>query len=423
VYPIVRWYNIQNHRNIGGIYLHQGTALSKPNTIHYYLLLSVVFIGYLTFGISENIKGPALPRIQEDFSLTPLQIGLILSLNSIGFLLAASFSGALVHRIGLRAACLLAFGGMALSGVLLGSSPSYVTFAGSFFILNLWNGLLEIALALLSARIFTKNTGFMMNLSHFFYGLSSTAAPLAATALMGFSLFGANPLGWQGMFIVMMALCVVPMLPSAAAKFPKESSGGGEQRVTWRVYAKDPIAWYVVVVLALGVIAELAVGGWLVNFLEKAYGWENVRASSLLSAFFLCFMLARLVLGFVTDKLGFVKSIALFSGFSGVCTVAAILLGEPAAFLFALAGAGIAPVYPTMMAFLARRYPQHSDSAITFTVTMIGVLGIAGNLLIGAITDISGYHAGYGVIGACALLCSVGAVLLYRRLHAQGEVI
>jgi fucose permease len=402
--------------------LHQETALPKPNT-NYYLLLSVVFIGYLIFGISENAKGPALPRIQEDLSISPLQIGFVLSLNSFGFLLAASFAGALVRRIGLRAACLLAFGGMALSGVLLGTSTSFVPFAAAFFILNLWNGLLEISLALLSARIFTRNTGFMMNLSHFFYGLSSTGAPLAATALMGWSLFGAQPLGWQGMFVVAMALCVIPMLPSAVAKYPRPEAGAAAERVTWRGYAKDPVAWYVVAVLGLGVTAELAFGGWLVNFLEKAYGWQNVRASTLLSAFFLCFMLARLLLGPVTDKLGFIKSIAWFSGFSGVCTVAALLLGEPAAFLFALAGAGIAMVYPTMMAFLARRYSGDSDSAITFTVTMIGVIGIVGNLAIGAVTDLSGYHAGVGVIGACALLCSAVAVLLYRRLLRNKEVI
>lgn len=357
--------------------------------------------------------------MQEDFGISELQIGFVLSLNSVGFLLAASFAGLLVRRIGLRAACFLAFGGMAVSGVLLGASNGYVPFAASFFVLNLWNGLLEIGLALLSARIFTRNTGFMMNLSHFFYGLSSTGAPLAATFLMGWSFAGASPLGWQGMFVAMMALCLLPALPAAAAKFPKPANGGEDAPSSWRDYAKDPIAWFIVVVLSLGVTAELAVGGWLVIYLEKMYGWTNARASGMLSAFFLCFMLARLLLGVVTDKLGYIRSIVLFSAFSGLCTSAAVLAGEPLAVLFALSGIGIAMVYPTMMAFVARRFEGRSDAAITFTVTMVGLFGIGGNLLIGAVVEWFGYQAGYLVIGGCALLCAAGGLSMQRWIRGS----
>lgn len=390
---------------------------SRSTSMNVVLLLSAVFIGYFVFGLSENMKGPALPRIQEEFSISELQIGFVLSLNSIGFLLACSFAGLIVRWIGLRAALLLAFGGMAASGVLFGMSNGLATFAAVFFFLNVCNGLLEIALGFSTARLFTKNTGFMMNVSHFFYGFSSMAAPLAATFLMGWSLFGAEgALGWRGMFIVMLALCAVPMLPTAVARFPQEASGEAQQG-TWRSMAKDPIAWSVVVMLTLGVTAEMAAGGWLVNYLEKSYGWENVRASGMLSAFFLCFTVARLVLGPVTDRIGYVKSVVIFAGFSGLCTCAAVWTGEAAAWLLALAGLGIGPVYPTVMAFLAKRYAGNSDTAITFTVTMIGVFGVLGNFLIGAITDGFGYRAGYSTIGACALLCAVAAALLYARLR------
>ena len=389
---------------------------------NYYLLLAVVFVGYLIFGVSENMKGPALPRMQEDFRLEEWQLGLLLAFNSIGFLLACSFAGRVVEAVGLRVACLLAFGFMAASGWLIGSAQGFVPFAGAFFFLYVWNGLLEIALAVLSARLFTKNTGFMMNLSHFFYGLSSTGAPLAATALMGWNA-GGGELGWRGMYVVLLLTCALPMLPALAAKFPREAASPEEERTTWRSFARDKVAWCIVVLLAFGVTAELAVGGWLVNFLEKSYGWGSVRAAGMLSAFFFCFTVARLVLGPLTDRIGFVKSIVLFAGFSGACTCVGVWLGEPGAALLALAGAGIAPVYPTVMAFLAKRYPRGTDAAIAFTVTTIGILGIAGNLLIGAATDAFGYRAGYMLIGASALGCAAVGLLLYRWLREEGRVI
>ncbi|GJM74777.1 hypothetical protein HMSSN036_69930 [Paenibacillus macerans] len=78
---------------------------------------------------------------------------------------------------------------------------------------------------------------------------------------------------------------------------------------------RDPAIWLIVLVLSFGVISEMAVGGWLVNFLEKAYHWNTSSASGMLSAFFVCFTFARLLLGPVTDKIGFTLSLILFSGF------------------------------------------------------------------------------------------------------------
>ncbi|MNI65997.1 Major Facilitator Superfamily protein [compost metagenome] len=192
-----------------------------------------------------------------------------------------------------------------------------------------------------------------------------------------------------------------------------------------------------VLVLSFGVVSEMAVGGWLVNFLEKAYEWDTVSASGMLSAFFLCFSLARLFLGALTDKIGFTLSLIIFSGTSAICTFIAIFGGEQLAFLFAASGIGIAMIYPTVMAFVAKRYPNGSDTAITFTVTLMGVGSVIGNYLIGAVTELTkgvfgadtrlglfrGLQAGYGFIGLCAALCTVAGIILYAYLSKRREVI
>ncbi|GGD94238.1 MFS transporter [Paenibacillus nasutitermitis] len=397
-------------------------------------LLLVVFTGFLIFGFSENSKGPALPRMQADFSLSEWQIGLLLSLNSLGYLLACSFTIVLTNKLGLRFTMLMAFGSMAISGLFMYLSYNYAALSASYFLMYVGNGILEIGLALLTARIFVKNTGMMMNLSHFFYGLSSIVAPLFASMLMGLHLFDMT-LSWGGMYLVMLSLAIIPMIPALFASFPKDTVPV-EERVSYVSYMKDPAAWLIVGILSFGVVSELAVGGWLVNFLEKAYEWTPTAAAGMLSAFFVCFTAARLILGPVTDRIGFIKSLIIFSGSSGLFTVAAIVTGEPGAFLFALAGIGIAPIYPTVMAYLARYYSRNSDTAITFTVTMMGIACIIGNLLIGGITEwtkdlfsnetgselglLRGLQAGYLFIALCALLCMVLSVILYRFLNKRG---
>lgn len=44
-------------------------------------------------------------------------------------------------------------------------------------------------------------------------------------------------------------------------------------------------------------------------------------------------------------------------------------------------------IYPTVMAFIAKRYPNESDTAITFTVTLMGVGSVIGNYLIGGVIE------------------------------------
>ncbi|WP_141503010.1 MFS transporter [Paenibacillus luteus] len=409
---------------------------AKPKISKTYAMqLATIFLGFIIFGISENIKGPAIPRIQFDFHLDEMQLGTLLSLNALGYLIACSFTAVLTHKLGIKAVSLMAFGLMLISGVLIFFSHSYPVFSSSYFLMYIGNGMLEIGLAILGARIFVKNTGTMMNLSHFFYGLSSTVAPMIASGLMSVSLFG-HMLDWRGMYLVMLSLSVLPMIPAFLSRFPGDDLAM-EDRIPLKSLVRDPALWLLVLILSFGVVSELAVGGWLVNFLEKAYKWDSVSASGMLSIFFLCFSAARLLLGPVTDKIGFNLSLIIFAAVSAVCTFIAILGGESAAFLFAAAGIGIAPIYPTVMAFIAKRYPRGSDTAITFTVTLMGIGSVIGNYLIGAIMKVvrnsygadtelgllRGLQAGYGFIGLCAFICAISGCILYRYLKARKELI
>jgi len=401
----------------------------------YAMQLATIFIGFIVFGISENIKGPAIPRIQFDFNLDEQQLGTLLSLNALGYLIACSFTAILVRLWGIKAVSIIAFGSMVLSGVFIYLSHTYPLFASSYFFMYIGNGMLEIALAILGARIFVKNTGTMMNLSHFFYGLSSTVAPLLATGVMSLSVFG-HELDWRGMYLVMLSLCLLPIVFALRSHFPGDDLPH-EDRISMKTLTRDPALWLMVLILSFGVVSELAVGGWLVNFLEKAYAWDTVKASGLLSGFFLMFSLGRLLLGPLTDRIGFVLSLIVFSAFSAVCTFVAIAGGERVAFLFALSGAGIAMIYPTVMAFIARRYPNGSDTAITFVVTWMGVGSVIGNYVIGWVIDgvknaygadtsiglLRGLQAGYGFIGLCAAICAISGIVLFGYLKRRQELI
>lgn len=405
----------------------------KPNNAantNYWILTATIFIGFLVFGFSENIKGPAIPRIQNEFLLSEFHIGMLLALNSLGYLLACSYTGWLVKRVGIKITNALSFITMTLAGVLIYFSPSYSLFSGSYFIMYLGNGMLEISLGIMAATIFINNTGTMMNLSHFFYGLSSMVAPLLSTSLMNSSISN-TPLGWRGMYLIVLSFSLIPILPAMFGKFPREEKSD-HGHVSIKEYIKNPIAWLILAILSFGVIAEMAIGGWLVNFLEKSYQYSTGSAAAVLSGFFGCFMLARLLFGPIIDKLGFVKSILIASLGSGILIISAVLFGRPAVILFAAAGFGIAPIYPTVMALMAKLFKDHIETALTFTLTAMGITIVIGNFLVGAITDgfkalftnyygaavgiRLGYSAGCLFIGLCCLICFISTMILYNKL-------
>lgn len=418
--------------------MNMNTDIKKKGITEYNIkiLTATIFIGFLVFGFSENIKGPAIPKIQAEFLLSEFHIGLLLALNSLGYLLACSFAGLLVRKMGIKATTVASFMTMAFAGVLIYFAPNYMSFSGSYFVMYLGNGMLEISLGMMAATIFTKNTGTMMNLSHFFYGLSSMIAPLLSTQLMGLS-FSNSSLGWRGMYLIVLSFSLIPILPALFGVFPKEDRNNHE-RVPFKDFIMNPIAWLILFILSFGVIAEMAVGGWLVNFLEKSYGFDSTSAASVLSGFFFCFMLARLLFGPIIDRLGFVKSILFSSCFSGISIIVSLLIGRPAVFLLAIAGFGIAPIYPTVMALMSKVFKNNMDTALTFTLTLMGITIVIGNLLVGAITDSfkaiytnyqgidagikAGYSAGYMFIGLCCLLCFGGTIILYRKLKNSNSL-
>lgn len=239
----------------------------KLNNKNYYILLVLVFAGYMVFGFSENIKGPAIPRIQADFLLSEVEIGSLLALNALGYLLACSFTGFLTKKFGIRFSSLLAFGIMAFSGLLIFLSINYPTLSASYFLMYIGNGMLEIALGVLAARVFTKNTGRMLNLSHFFYGLSSTVAPIFATILMRVRI-GGRVLDWTGMYLIMLSLSMIPFIIALFPKFPGDDIKE-EERMSLKQYIRDPAAWILVAILSLGVISELQLEDGSLTILKK----------------------------------------------------------------------------------------------------------------------------------------------------------
>lgn len=412
------------------------SLITRPKSKYNFIILTItIFTGFLIFGFSENIKGPAIPRMQAEFNLSEFQIGLLLATNSVGYLTACLYTAALARKIGLKLSLILCFTSMALAGIAICFSPTYITLLISYFTMYLGNGMLEITLGLMAATIFTKNTGTMMNLSHFFYGLSSSFAPLLSVAIMK-TKFNSQVLGWRYMYLIVLSSCIIPIIPAIFGQLRRKLDYTKSKG--YKAFLKDKSSFYIIIILSLGVTCEMSVGGWLANFMEKSYSLNENSAALVLTAFFICFTLSRLLIGPLTDKIGFIKSLIIFTGFSGLSIIIGVLSGKIGIMLLVSAGFGIAPIYPTIMAVMAKLFTDNIDNAMTVTLTLMGITIASSNLLLGGLIDLFrniftkligetgtglAYAAGYLFIGLCSIIASLISIVLYKNLKKDNKLV
>jgi MFS family permease len=199
-----------------------------------------------------------------------------------------------------------------------------------------------------------------------------------------------------------------------------------------------PLTWPIIWSFSLSAVCEMGIGGWLVNFLEKSYALNGAAAALVLTAFYACFTVARLVLGPLTDRIGFIRSLLFTTSFSGAAIVVGVAMGRPGIALIVAAGIGIAPIYPTLLAVVAKLFQDEIYAAMTVVLTVMGIISMASNLVLGGLIDGArriftllygeagvgmAYATGILFLGLCCLFSFVAVLVLRGRLRREGRMV
>ena len=399
------------------------------------LLTLTIFATYAIFGLADAARGPAIPRIQADLAVTELQIALLLTNNTAGYLASCSLTAALARRVGMKACLITGLAISAASGLIICFAPGYAVLVGAFFILNFGFGMLEISLGILSAATFTKKTGTMINLAHFFYGAGAVVSPVLSIGLMT-ATFGRTLLGWRYMYLIILSLMLLPAIP--AFIMPLLRREHDKAKTGYAALLRNPTLWLLIAILSFGATCEIGCVAWLANFLEKAYAFTPEQAALQLTLFFVCFAGARLLAGPAADRFGLIKALVVLTAFAGTMIGLGLLLGEPGAPLLVIAGLGASPVFPMVMAVTAKLFADEIDLAMTAITTAMGIILIPANMAVGAVItwtrpvfEAAGgeggvrgaYMAGYSFLGFCCFGACVFSILLRKRQKKAGRLV
>lgn len=350
--------------------------------------IAIIYLLMMLIGIVENVKGPLIINIKTFYGVDYTMMGLFLSVGSFGFILSTFLGGFLADKIG-RKSVLISGLILIIAGILgIFAARKFIVFLIFAFVMNMGMGLLEIGINAVASIVFIVNQALMMNLLHFFYGVGAIISPNMTVKLLHINF------SWQQVYLTVGVIAFILMLAVLKIKMHGEEKHIARDKIDYIQILSDKRMWLFASMLGFYVASELGIGNWAVTFFSAQYKMDNTISSLYLGLFFATFTFGRLVGGFIIERIGYIKSLLIFSLVSSIL-IASGMAGRNFAFLISVAGFFYSIIFPTTIAIVMKEFKQHVTIIIAIILTISSTINMLANFLIGRLNDIFGVFIGF----------------------------
>ncbi|UVJ45892.1 MFS transporter [Pseudomonas sp. LS1212] len=375
-------------------------------------ILSIVFYTFIAF-LCIGLPIAVLPGyVHDQLGFSPAIAGLTIGSQYLATLLSRPSAGRLADSLGTKRAIIYGLIGIALSGVLTLASTLLINLpVVSLVVLIAGRLLLGIAQGLIGVgtnswgigQLGAEHTARMISWNGIAsYGAIAMGAPLGVVLVDG---LGFAALGVALTALALLALVIIRNKASLAVT-------GGERLPFWSAFGR-------VAPFGTG-LALASIGyGTLTTFITLYYierGWAG--AAWCLTAFGVCFVLARLLFANSINRLGgFPVAIACMTIETlGLCLLWLAPSTPVALAGAALAGFGLSLVYPALGVEAIKQVPTSSRGAGLSAYSVFFDLALA---IAGPVMGFVALHLGYPWIFLCAALLSVAGLVLTLSLSRR----
>ncbi len=329
------------------------TVVARPAI----LLLPVIYLGFISLGLPDGTLGVAWPRMHPELALPIGLAGTLLLLGTALSAVSSFASGAILGRFKVGPVVMVS-GALTGAGLLL---IAHARGAGWLFLamvpLGLGAGAVDAGLNGYVARHYG---GRHMSWLHACWGVGATVGPLVVTS----SLDGAG--GWRGGFLaIALAQLALALVFAATLRLwaraperrdPAGVDSGGRAAPTTR--ADSRAGFFAVLTFGLYVGVEATTGLWASSILVTGRGIDPTAAGLCATGYYGAIMAGRLLFGFVVERVGNRRLVALGAGLAlvGALGFAFAATAGAAGLALALVGLGFAPIYPCLMHEAPRRF-------------------------------------------------------------------
>jgi MFS family permease len=352
-----------------------------------------------------NGLGAILVPLQKDLHVDRNEVAFYPTLFAVGLLMVGVVGGKVVGRIGRPVALRISIGAMILGGLLLATSTHALTLAGAL-LLGIGGAMLIKLIPALLMALHPHAPAAAVGEAN---GLASGASVLAPLAVAGALATG---LGWRAGYLVapllMLVLVLVPTwrIPLPAAEIPAHDAP--------RVEPKGLLGPWVEVLFSVSV--EFCMVFWAASAVTEWHHTSEGLAPAVAALFLVGMAVGRTLAVPITRRMPNARLLMLVCiavagvGFLTFWSAPVLPL---AAVGLAVAGLGVALLYPTTVSRTIAAWPHAPDRAAARAALASGVAIGGAPFVLARLADLTGLRAAYLIVPV--LLIALAARTLTAR--------
>jgi NNP family nitrate/nitrite transporter-like MFS transporter len=279
------------------------------------IFLTIIF--FLSF-ISRFIFAPLMPALSQNLGITPGQAGSIFLVGSVGVFIGALSSGFVSSRINHRGTLILSLFGVGIALLACILLASLWTIRVCMILLGIAAGLqLPSNIATITAIVGKEDWGKALAVQQTAPPLSLILGPLLSVVLLAW-------FSWRIPLAIIGGLALIVgfglMRFGKLGDFPgdRPNISLAKQILTQKAF------WIMVILFSLGIGGQVGIYAMLPLYLVNERGLDQDLANTLIGLSQISALFMTFLAGWITDRLGEKRAIAIFLTASGL---GAILLG------------------------------------------------------------------------------------------------
>ena len=340
-------------------------------------------------GAAVSVFGPSLKSISDDFGVTYGQISLVITVISVGFITGSLAGGAISDRTGRRAVLVFSAAGSALALVWMAASPSFGSLLAAGFLVGGTLGPGAATSTALVAEVARERSTRALNLVNTAFALGAIASPsLVAVCLAAFA-------SWRVAFLVVAVWLATAGVVFARLTYPPRSDASLPlRRVLRQLASPAPIVLGLVLTMYVGV--EIAFADFGAAFMEQVQEVPRTVAAASVTAFWVGILVGRLAVARLAGAWPAERIVRSCLALGLIATGLAAVASDArvAVIGFALSGAALSGVFPTVLGIGLRLRPAMSGAMAGALTAMAGVGGALLAPMVGAASDAVGPRGG-----------------------------
>ena len=358
------------------------------------------------FGVSGAgclALGSLIPFLRETYQLSYDFAGMLVSLQSVGNLVAIGLMGFLPSFFGRRKSVLLTSIWMAVAYLVFTTGwGGAVLLPVACFLTGIAKGGNANFANTMMSTLPGKKASIGFNLAHGAYAIGALLSPLLVVAFTA-----GNPNGWRITTAVLLGLAVLQMVDYLLVPLPAEKIEKSVKSID-RSFLKSKAFWLASAILFFYVSTEYAINGWLVTYFQDIGVLSDNIAQMMSSLLWLIMFIGRMIGAAIVGRVSR-KHLLVADGVGLLVFFLLVFFSRSQVpIVLGIIGVGLfqATIYTSAMA-LGTEAVRGNDLGVSWMILAGSAGGIIAPATVGFVAEGTGIQAGMGVVVVMTVLLLV----------------